>query len=164
MGSAGHPRAVWQWFDNTATTIPESGKSNPKRFSIPAIRDARTLAISFVRLPFDFFCFFSLQMADFPVLICDDFYARLDYLSVPYISVPKRRILAQIAEWIGAALKQSDDKCHRKMKGAIGKNSINNSIVASDNIFAWAIDAEKWRSRKFPCSDRGILSILRVGP
>lgn len=26
------------------------------------------------------------------------------------------------------------------MKGAIGKNSINNSIVASDNIFAWAID------------------------
>jgi hypothetical protein len=52
----------------------------------------RTLAISFVRLPF----FFPLQMADFPVVMWR--LLRTFILSVGSISVPKRRILAQIAE------------------------------------------------------------------
>jgi hypothetical protein len=69
--------------------------------------------------------------------------------------------------WMNRCSFEQSDKCHsKKMKGAIGKNSIiNNSIVLPLIKFLLGWDRyEKWRSRKFPCySDRGILSILRVG-
>jgi hypothetical protein len=76
----------------TTATIPESGKSNPKK-----VFDSRDSAIANLG---DLFCaiavFFSLQMADFPVVMWR--LLRTFILSVGSISVPKRRIWAQIAE------------------------------------------------------------------